>query len=309
MANTDKFPDVVRIESSGACNFQCCHCSNGQKKTKRTNMSPELFNTLISQFKNNNYLPRVAVMYHGGEPLLNPNTTEFISKLHELGVKTKIVTNSSLLTKEISKRLIEAGLDEIEVSYDGKSPEENDFIRKNANFEKNSQNLLDLLELHEAFNSKMKISISNVQICSREEIKKLNEKNVELKIPQYILNKFEKYKKQINYKIYPAMVWPGYDLSNTAFSSYKLETQDVPKYCSALFETITVLSDGSVVPCCYDIQGINIWGNINDEEIFDIWNKKNYQNFRNSIKLGMPPLFCKKCLIYNNEYLIRGKKI
>ncbi len=28
------FPDVIRIESSGSCNFQCIHCPNGYSQTR-----------------------------------------------------------------------------------------------------------------------------------------------------------------------------------------------------------------------------------------------------------------------------------
>jgi len=106
----DRFPDVVRIESSGSCNFRCKHCCNSQKAIKRGILSYELFLHLMKQFKVNNkaikrgilsyelffhlmkqfkvnnFIPRVMVFYHGGEPLLNKNIYDFIKFAKEYGV-------------------------------------------------------------------------------------------------------------------------------------------------------------------------------------------------------------------------------
>lgn len=75
------FPDVIRIESGGSCNFQCIHCPNGysQTRSKRGNMSSSVFNTLLQQFHEHNFIPRVVVFYHGGEPLLNKELPTMIS--------------------------------------------------------------------------------------------------------------------------------------------------------------------------------------------------------------------------------------
>ena len=39
----DDFPDVVRIESSGACNFRCVHCPTGIEPNGRRQLSRENF--------------------------------------------------------------------------------------------------------------------------------------------------------------------------------------------------------------------------------------------------------------------------
>jgi sulfatase maturation enzyme AslB (radical SAM superfamily) len=136
----DRFPDVIRIESSGTCNFKCKHCCNAQKGIRRGILSNELFHRLMEQFKSNNFVPRVMVFYHGGEPLLNKNIYDFIKFATEYGVsKTKITTNASLLTKANSHKLIKSGLTRLDISFDGASAEENDEIRVNACFLKISK--------------------------------------------------------------------------------------------------------------------------------------------------------------------------
>lgn len=162
-------PDVIRLETSGSCNFRCRHCPNGLHNPKRGNMSVELFNTLVKQFEDCHYVPRVAVLYHGGEPLLNPNIFQFANMLKEFGVKTiKMVTNGSLFTDEKISEFLDSGFNSVEISFDGKSPEENDYIRKGAKFICDSKNVLNLIE--RAAKDEIKINICNVQILQPEQL-------------------------------------------------------------------------------------------------------------------------------------------
>ena len=126
-----------------------------RKCFKRGNIPSSVFNTLLEQFNEHNFIPRVVVFYHGGEPLRNKELPAMISVFKNLGVKkTVITTNTSLLNKEVALQLQDAGLDELKVSYDGCSPEENNEIRKNANFEINSKNLISFLENNNHTNEK-----------------------------------------------------------------------------------------------------------------------------------------------------------
>ena len=75
------FPDVVRIEASGACNFRCIHCPTGIQPNGRKQLSKESFYFILEQFIKKNFIPRVVVLYHGGEPLLNKDLEHFIGVL------------------------------------------------------------------------------------------------------------------------------------------------------------------------------------------------------------------------------------
>lgn len=298
MNNQDKFPDVVRIETAGACNFECRHCPNGYKKNGRGILTVELFNTLLEQFRSQNFIPRVAVLYHGGEPLLNPKTPFFIKTLREYGVgKIKIVTNASKLNETCINNLIEAGLTDMDVSFDGKSPEENNFIRKNGNFNKDAQNVKNLL-----LKDKIKVCVSNVQILTEKELEEHLIKK-ELPIPLY-LEKYFAGMPNVEFKTFPAMVWPGIDKSE--FREKNMGRKSI-NYCSALFETITILSNGNVVPCCYDIMEEVVFGNIIEEDIFHIWEKHNFLEYRNSIKFNKVEKLdlCSKCINVEERYLVR----
>lgn len=298
MISKDKFPDVVRIETAGACNFECRHCPNGYKKNGRGILTVELFNILLEQFRAQNFIPRVAVLYHGGEPLLNPKTPFFIKTLRDYGVeKIKIVTNASKLNEACINNLIEAGLTDMDVSFDGESAEENNFIRKNGNFDEDAKNVKNLL-----VKDKIKVCVSNVKILTEKELEEYII-NKEITIPSYLKEYFAGMP-NVEFKSFPAMIWPGIDKSE--FKEKKMGRKNI-NYCSALFETITILSNGNVVPCCYDIMEEVVFGNILEENVFQIWGKQNFLEYRKSIKLNKIEKLklCLKCINVQERYLVK----
>lgn len=165
----DNFPDVIRIEVCGKCNFKCIHCPTGTQPNLRGILTRDMFSKIVSQFTTANFVPRVVVLYHGGEPLLNKDLAEFIRTLKELGVtKTVITTNASLLNEQLAEELILAGLDEMKVSFDGESANENDVIRNNGDFNNNAANIINFLELRKSLKKETpQVIISNVCIPSK----------------------------------------------------------------------------------------------------------------------------------------------
>ena len=80
----DKFPEIIRIEPVGRCNYKCIHCTVPTGKDGPNNrqiLPKEDFDYRINQFISNGYVPRVVVLHHGGEPLLNENLSYFVKEL------------------------------------------------------------------------------------------------------------------------------------------------------------------------------------------------------------------------------------
>lgn len=301
--STINFPDVIRIESCGSCNFNCIHCPNGHINTSvhRGNIKLSIYNALLAQFIDNKYVPRVVVFYHGGEPLLNKNLPTMISDYKKLGVKKTVITsNMSLLDENMAFKLTESGLDEMQASFDGESPQENDAIRKNGNFEHDSKNLEKFLTINQTTH----VKISNVRICSESEIHRYLAGEA-LSPPEYLLRKFSGYK-NVSFQSFPAMVWPTqkkYTTPNTKILS--LPTDRI-KQCNIFNETITIMANGDVVPCCYDVTGYEILGNIAEESIFSIRNNSRTRAFYEALSRQYRlPALCNDCFLNNNTYLIR----
>lgn len=126
-------PYAAYIFPTNLCNFKCNYCGHalgiqGMKQEydiDMMNMSMDTFQKVIDQLKEFPEKLKVISLTGHGEPLVNPNLTQMIAYAHEQDVAERIefISNASLLTHELSLKLVEAGLDCIRISLQGLSAE------------------------------------------------------------------------------------------------------------------------------------------------------------------------------------------
>ena len=81
------------------------------------------------------------------------------------------------------------------------------------------------------------------------------------------------------------------------------------KYCSLPWTSAVILGNGDVMACC--VPG-TVMGNLNIQPLEELWNGKNYKEFRKKVNSGNPPSVCNSCpyLRYeNNESGILFNKV
>src|SRR5579864_1604907 len=164
-----RLPKVVRIEPAAACNLHCIHCPTGVNKPEpgeRGVMSSETFARALDLLRAD--LPDIVVLYHGGEPLLNKKFPDMVRQVKELGVRfVKTVSNGMLLTEPVMRGVISAGLDAIEFSLDGSSPEENNRIRVGCDFHTVVANVKRLIDVRDEMGrATPQVFVSNA--CARD---------------------------------------------------------------------------------------------------------------------------------------------
>lgn len=308
----ETFPDVIRIESIGICNFKCIHCPTGTQPNLRKALTQEQFDTILEQFKAHQFIPRVVVLYHGGEPLLNKNLATFIRTLKAYGVqKTVITTNASLLTEEKAEELILAGLDEMKVSFDGNSPEENNAIRVKGDFFKHAANIKAMCKIRKKLGkTNPHIIISNIQIPTRETLQEMAQ-NADVhcltqfkEIPAYLTEYFKDELNELTFWTFPAHRWPGYEKFGN-FEEVELPLKQKATYCGSLFETFSIMSNGNVVPCCNDLPGELVQGNVYEKSPFEIWNSPDYRKLRDDFQKGIYHPVCEKCVVVNPRFFVK----
>lgn len=298
----ETFPRVIRIEPSSLCNLKCLHCPTGTIDMPRGIMDWELFEKIVQEIKELKQI-KVAVLYHGGEPLLNKNLPKMIIKLKETGIeKIKMDTNGMLLTEELCEELIKSGIDTLFISLDGDCPEINDKIRRNSDYKKVIENIKLLCNKKKDLAFKTPdINICTIQFPTREEF----EKN-KLESPAWIVNEF----KDFDVKILPyfAYLWPEMNIDNNIFEVFESEGE-IKNYCDHIVNTITIRYDGTVVPCCYDLTNKYPIGNIKNSSLKELWNNEKYVKLRESIyKRKLFPL-CKKCYVINPRAALSLKSV
>ena len=109
------------------------------------------------------YLPLVNSVYLSGwgEPLLHKRLVDMVKVAKEAGCYVGFTTNGTLLTYEISKKLVDLNLDLIEISLDGATPQTYEEIRKGAKFKNVIDNISTLISLkHKVRKAKPKVMLS-----------------------------------------------------------------------------------------------------------------------------------------------------
>ncbi|MBQ1266777.1 MAG: radical SAM protein [Proteobacteria bacterium] len=117
------------FEVSRRCNIHCRYCGSGCTLAERQGeMSAKEWIDIIDQLAEDYDPSRVMIAVTGGEPLFKEGIYDIFKHLDEKGFPYGMVTNSTLLTPEAAKKLVECGIDSISLSLDS-IPEINDSIR------------------------------------------------------------------------------------------------------------------------------------------------------------------------------------
>ncbi len=121
----------VYVEATNRCNLDCRTCIRNAWAEPLGQMDPATFSCVIEGLRSFSPLP--TVFFGGfGEPLAHPNIVEMVAQAKALGGRVELITNGTLLTYDMSRALIAAGLDLLWVSLDGATPESYADVRLGA---------------------------------------------------------------------------------------------------------------------------------------------------------------------------------
>jgi radical SAM protein with 4Fe4S-binding SPASM domain len=110
------FPFIVGWELTLACNLSCRHCASSAGHRRRDELTTAEALALCDQFRD---LMVQEVDFTGGEPLMRRDWPTIVSRVAALGIRSKLVTNGTLVTPEKARELKDAGLHAVGVSIDG----------------------------------------------------------------------------------------------------------------------------------------------------------------------------------------------
>ncbi|MBN2578179.1 MAG: SPASM domain-containing protein [Pirellulales bacterium] len=255
-----RFPPVVRIETTNACNARCTICPHRRLQRPIVRMEEPLYRRLIDQCVQHGC--REVHLHNFGEPLLDKHLEERIAYAKQRGIpKVKIFSNGSLLTEERSRGLIQSGLDEIKISFDGATPEEFEAIRTPLKFDTVVQNVVRLAALRNAARAPLRISVN---CCSTGDREGTMQALAEV-VDRFYFDKIHN--------------WGDGTSTN---GRHRLR-----KPCSRLWRTLTVLADGRVALCCLDYEGQHELGRADAAaSLTEIWNGPAYRAVRRLHRAG-----------------------
>ena len=186
------------------------------------------------------------------------------------GIKdVSISTNATLLTEELSKKLIYAGLDTIQISVEGGSKREYEMIREGAKFESVRKNISNFIKIR-GKKTKPKMVI-NLLVYKDTDIKNFFSTwkdfcdQILVSEMQPILT-FDRRKKCV-IPIYPSGI-KLLDKSRKVIG------------CNLPFIMPVISYDGKVGMCCSDFEFVLQMGDAKKENILDIFNNRRYRRVR-----------------------------
>lgn len=266
MKKTLPLPRVLRIEPASLCNLRCTHCPTGTIAMERNFMQWSLFERVLDQIREHRDAFRVFVLYHGGEPLVNKEFFRMVSELRSLvpDAVIKTVSNGMLLNEKNQRALLNSGIDAVEISIDGTFAEDNNKIRRGADFRVVADNIKSFLELRrEIWSARPALFISTTQFIDEEKLKTTADRQVVL--PAFLEEEFSEALSRgeiEGFKPTFAMRWPHMQVDENLYSvAYDDFDSDEKNECDHVVSTMTIRSNGDIVPCCYDLTSQMVMGN------------------------------------------------
>ena len=263
-------PEIVQIESTNICNAKCVFCPRDEMHRRQGVMSFDLFKKIVDECAE---LGITHVRVHNyGEPFIDRRLVEKVRYAKDKGIQeVGMISNGSLITEEVARGVIEAGLDAINISVDAGGREVFESTRIGLKYDKVIDNVERLVRLRaELGRRRPKLILSFVrQNNSADE------------------QAFIEHWKAIADKIHIT------DLHNWAGTLNR--ESDVNYPCYRPWLTFTVLWDGRVSLCCADFDGRTVLGDLNSSTIQEVWNAEPYRNVRRMHLESGGPDICRSC--------------
>ncbi len=271
------FPNLLYIEPTNFCNLDCLMCVRRKMKRAVGYMEMSLFSKIIDEVKR--YPVELIYLMMFGESLFHKNLIDMVKYCKKAGLKVGISTNATVLNAEISRKIVESGLDFFIISFDSVDPSTYNKIRKGARYEKTRENIETFLRI-KGKRKPTTIIQSLIMKGNRLEKKKV----------QGIFSRYD-----VTIKFRPVHNWSGEDedINELQVNQRNLNQNEL---CDKIWRHLTIQWDGTVVPCCniYDKQ--ISFGNVKEKTLKEIWNGERMKGFRKAHILGRGKIkFCKDC--------------
>lgn len=297
-------PFTVYIEQTRVCNLKCFYCihstrdeENGEFKKLNYEIKHMDFEKYLKIVEHLSEFPKDGIkriVFSGlGEPLTNPRLPEMIKLIADkkIASRIEIITNGLLLTPELSNKLVDAGLTNINISIQGLNSEKyKEVCGQKINFDKFIENLKYLYKNKK--NTQIYIKAIDATFENKEEENKFYEIFSPMANKIYIehLIQMQRQMKQLESKV------------DTTKNFYGETFNPNRKICSPTFYFLQIGCDLDVFPC--PVPGLTrkiSMGNIKENTLLEIWNGKKRKEFLKTMlkfqKDTVPD--CKGCTNFN----------
>lgn len=257
----------VRIETTSKCNSNCIMCPRDSMTRGKVTMSFDHFKRLAQESKKLG--AETIALFGFGEPLMDGTIAEKVALVSTIGMEPIFTTNASLLTEAKTHALLDAGLKQIRFSVHGLS----DTYEKThigLSWHVTFKNIINFISMS------MGQCVTNVSVIpmhgeSLDEIKDLW-----LPLVDYL-------------EVWRPHSWAG-------LKKYRNPQQKIKTCGRPSSGPIQINADGTMIVCCFDVNGVMIIGNTYENTIAEILNGERLAKIVNAHANGdMAGLLCCDC--------------
>jgi organic radical activating enzyme len=285
----------VRYEVTDHCNATCIMCPRDKHEHGREHgiMEQELYEKSIDEVA---LLGAEKIVLTGfGEPMLDKKLELKIRYAKSKGLSTYIISNGSVLNSKRARTILEAGLDEIRVSFYGMQEKSYNSVMQGLDFNKTISGMMDFINLKKELGAKTKIQVSYLEMEENKEDTGLFRQFWEPKVDAI-------------------EIWRPHNFGDGRDYRERHESLEVKTSCGRPENgPLQIQWNGEVIPCCYDYNNQIILGNAFTSSVLDILNGPKYRLLRYAHRMNKFNLFpyCDQCdqllphadaLIYTNRH-------
>ena len=297
------------------CNENCIHCGSRCGEALGEELPTEVFIGILDKVAKDfaGSLPMLNIT--GGEPLLRKDFFEIVNHAKQLGFSWGMTSNGTLISKDVARKLKEAGMATVSISLDGTKEYHEWFRRSAGSFERTVEGLRNLMEqgfaevqvttvvtprnlsqLDDLFRVLCEIDVDSWRLVGMEPIGRaldspelLLSREEQLRLLRYIRDKREE-----GYPVtYACSHWLGYE--------YEREVRDWYFLCQAGTRIASIMANGDI-GACPDIERRpeTIQGNVLTDDFTDVWNNR-FRIFRTPLSTR-----CEECGKCPDEQFCKG---
>ncbi len=282
------FPDAIKIEITGRCNYLCSFCATKRGNRPIGDIDPDFLKRILHEAKSVGV--KEIGMFLLGESFLVDELAEYIRYAkEEVGIEyVFITTNGSLATPEKLKGLVAAGLDSIKFSVN--APEREGYKKMHGvdMFDEVVENIKWLSGyLKENGLTKPRTCVSSIFLPDMEK----EQEEFEAMITQYVDDFY--YLPLYN----QAGHIGGVEYTKIVGNPGRKDNMVDPIPCWALFNAAKISWNGWLTACCFDHSREFEIADLNEVSLMEAWHHPKFIEMRREHldnELGKSP--CKKCL-------------
>ncbi len=273
---------AVSIEPLNICNLSCPECPTGLKIIKRQkgSISLDLYQKIIDQISKHTFLVN---LYFQGEPLMHIKLFSLIAYAKQKGLAVSTSTNAQYITPTIAEKIVESGLDEIFISFDGITQTVYEKYRIGGDLNKVLTGIKNIVAAKQKHNSKLPVLRTQMLAFSFNE---------------HQISAFKKQSYDLGADIADVKTAQIYDVDNKRnllpqserLTRYRDDNHNsvslkgkIKNSCWKHWSSMVITWDGNVVPCCFDKDAHFKMGNIKENSLSSIWSSARFDQFRKAI--------------------------